>query len=524
MQIFETFISYRRSETLAEVQNIYHSLLNKGLSTFCDIYSLNNGRFDEGLKHYIDTCTNYILVLGERSLDRCVNDDDWLRFEIKEALDKKKNIICVFVGDFSFPKELPEDIDNIRFFNGIKYDFSYFNGFIDCLTSRFLTTSSQTTVSDATRDFVIIDNTVVKYVGTAPIVSIPEGVTSIAEGAFKDQTKITELNLPSTITKIMASAFERCINLTHVSLPTSLKSINKKAFFRCYNLSFVAFNDSLEEIGEEAFGFCTKIKTVNLGKDISIIDSSAFNNCNKLSYFFVSDENQYFSAIDGILYDKNKTKLIRCPEGYDCDLVNVYHSVEVLSPWCFSRCINIVDIILPRCLKKVLAFAFNDCHNLLSLTLGDEISEFDVSALNGWNESQRVVVSKRFNPLLKYNIDQKILEQVHTPETNSLDSEYVIIKTTFESREEAAEMAKMLLNNKYIASAQLSNLNVFYTWNNEFSNEDEVELSCITRGALYPKVEAFIKTHHSYECCQMLCIPVSNTSIEFGEWIKSQTI
>ena len=360
MQIFETFISYRRSETLAEVQNIYHSLLNKGLSTFCDIYSLNNGRFDEGLKHYIDTCTNYILVLGERSLDRCVNDDDWLRFEIKEALDKKKNIICVFVGDFSFPKELPEDIDNIRFFNGIKYDFSYFNGFIDCLTSRFLTTSSQTTLSDATRDFVIIDNTVVKYVGTAPIVSIPEGVTSIAEGAFKDQTKITELNLPSTITKIMASAFERCINLTHVSLPTSLKSINKKAFFRCYNLSFVAFNDTLEEIGEEAFGFCTKIKTVNLGKDISIIDSSAFNNCNKLSYFFVSDENQYFSAIDGILYDKNKTKLIRCPEGYDCDLVNVYHSVEVLSPWCFSRCINIVDIILPRCLKKPRPFLSNE--------------------------------------------------------------------------------------------------------------------------------------------------------------------
>ena len=457
-------------------------------------------------------------------MDRCENDDDWLRFEIREALEKNKNIVCVFVGDFGFPQVLPDDIDNIRFYNGIKYDFSYFNGFIDCLTSRFLTTSQKTSISNETRDFVIIDNTLVKYVGSAPIVNVPNGIISIGEGAFKDQTKITEINLPNTVTQIMSSAFERCINLTHISFPSSLKIIGVKAFFRCYNLSFIAFNEDLEEIGEDAFGFCTKIKTVNLGDRVSNIGYSAFNNCNKLSYFFVSEANQSYAAVDGILYDKNKSKLIRCPEGYDSDLVNVYTTVEILSPWCFSRCINVVDIILPRSLKKVLAFAFNDCHNILSLTLGDEISEFDVSALNGWNESQRVVVSKRFNPLIKYNIEKKILEAPTTQEGCSLESDFVIIKTTFESREEAAEMAKMLLSNKYIASAQLNDLNVFYTWNNEFSNEDEVELSCITQGFLYKKVETFIKSHHSYECCQLLCIPISNTSVEFGEWIKAQTI
>ena len=40
MQLFENFISYRRSETLPEVQNIYHALTAKGYSTFCDIYGL----------------------------------------------------------------------------------------------------------------------------------------------------------------------------------------------------------------------------------------------------------------------------------------------------------------------------------------------------------------------------------------------------------------------------------------------------------------------------------------------------
>jgi len=100
MQIFENFISYRRSDALAEVQNIYQGLLSKGFSTFCDIYSLNSGRFDDRLKDTIEKCSNYILVLKEHSLDRCSDEQDWLRFEIATALKKKKNIICVFFGRF----------------------------------------------------------------------------------------------------------------------------------------------------------------------------------------------------------------------------------------------------------------------------------------------------------------------------------------------------------------------------------------------------------------------------------------
>lgn len=63
MQMFEDFISYRQSDALAEVQNIYQGLLSKGFSTFCDIYSLNSGRFDDGLKGTIEKCSNSITLL-----------------------------------------------------------------------------------------------------------------------------------------------------------------------------------------------------------------------------------------------------------------------------------------------------------------------------------------------------------------------------------------------------------------------------------------------------------------------------
>ena len=81
----------------------------------------------------IDNCTNFILVLGANSLERCTDDSDWLYNEIKEALQRKKNIICVFTDDVQFPETLPEEIDDIRYQNGLKFDIFYFENFIDKL-------------------------------------------------------------------------------------------------------------------------------------------------------------------------------------------------------------------------------------------------------------------------------------------------------------------------------------------------------------------------------------------------------
>lgn len=524
MQIFDTFISYRRSDTLAEVQNIYHALLNEGISTFCDIYSLNSGRFDENLKFMLDNCSNYILVLKANSLDRCEDPEDWLRLEIEEALKKEKNIICVFIGDFQFPQRLPKEIDKIRFYNGVEYNYRYFQSFIDCLISRFLVHEDLVKNSNESRDFVICDGKLIKYVGLAAVVTIPNGVVSIGREAFKDQTQITDVHFNEGVEEIEDGGFERCINITHVTLPNGLKKIGKKAFSRCYNLAFVAFNDGLEWIDEEAFTFCEKLRMVKLGCQLRLISSSAFNNCDRLSSIFVDEENGSYVSEDGILYDKSMSCLIRCPEGYVNDLVVVPSSVRVLSEWCFSRCTNLVDVILPRGLKRVEKYAFNECFKILSLTLNDEIEEFDESALNGWTQCQRVVAGKKFSPLLRYTIERKLQSQIEKDCKDSLDgvTSFVVIKTTYESREEAANMARQLLSRHYIASAQLHGLNAFYTWNGELCNEDEIELSCITSGAMMDTVCEFIKEHHSYECCQIVCIPILKTSVEFEEWLKVQ--
>ena len=179
---YENFISYRRKDASIEVKNLYDALLKRGLSTFCDIYSMGSGKFNDELKEVIDRCTNFILVLGSNSLEKCIDETDWLYKEINEALEKKKNIICVFTTQgFEFPSTLPPQIDEIRFRNGLVFDIFYFDAFLDKLVSLFFVTKESRSESNDSRDFIIINDVLVKYVGYAQIVTIPQSVKSIGK-------------------------------------------------------------------------------------------------------------------------------------------------------------------------------------------------------------------------------------------------------------------------------------------------------------------------------------------------------
>ena len=80
-------------------------------------------------------------------------------------------------------------------------------------------------------------------------------------------------------------------------------------------------------------------------------------------------------------------------------------------------------------------------------------------------------------------------------------------------------MARMLLDKHLIVSGQISRLHSIYIWDEQINSEDEVELSCITTSRLYSEVEDFIKSNHSYEVCEILCVPIIKTTPEFADWI-----
>lgn len=522
MAVFENFISYRRSETTSEVEAIYSELQKRGYVTFCDVHSLKAGQIRQELISTIHNCTNFILVLSKHSLDKCKERNDWLKIEIREAFRLQKNIICVFVGNVEYPDNLPKDICKIKTLNYIRFDFVNFASFIDILINKFLVAEKSISCTNPTRDFIIEEDKLIKYVGTAPIVTIPDNISIIAENAFKDKTFITSITFSENVSEIQQNAFERCNKLSNVTFPNSLKIIRKRAFYRCYELAYISFNDEVEIIEEESFAFCTKVKIIQLGSHVKSIASSAFNGCAQLIHFLVDKKNDYYRDIEGILYTKDSKSLVRCGQNYESDVVDIPDTVENILPWAFAQCLSIVDISLPKKLKTVGKYAFRDCSRIQSLTLGNNITEFDVSAIDGWSSRQHILTGKKFNPRIDYEIQKKLSEYI-IPENSNIDDEFILIKVTFESEIEAISMGKMLSYNKLIGCAQIYPLNTIYMWDTKLCNENEYELSCITRRNLYLQVESFINNHHSYGLCQIIAVPVIHSSIRFGKWIESLT-
>lgn len=121
----EVFISYRRDGGEFIAKKLRDTLVKAHYHAFLDIEGLGSGNFNEHLLQAIDSCTDYILVLSKNSLDRCINDDDWVRREIEYAHSKGKHIITLVNKDFVFPESLPEsckfltgdDIERIEYEN-----------------------------------------------------------------------------------------------------------------------------------------------------------------------------------------------------------------------------------------------------------------------------------------------------------------------------------------------------------------------------------------------------------------------
>lgn len=119
---YDIFISYRRLDEHGNISGrdqarlIAKQLELEGYHPFFDYSEIKDNEFDKVILPAIENCKVFILVLTKDSLNRCKNEEDWVRKEIETALGVGCKIINV-TPDNSFngwPTVLPESLSAIR--------------------------------------------------------------------------------------------------------------------------------------------------------------------------------------------------------------------------------------------------------------------------------------------------------------------------------------------------------------------------------------------------------------------------
>lgn len=112
---YDIFISYRRADVGRETARaIQEKLENLRYKVFLDLNVLKDGTYEERIMAALDSAPVVLFILTPNSLDRCVNEDDWVRKELTTAIKAKKQLIPVNPDNKfkTVPEGIPEEIKN----------------------------------------------------------------------------------------------------------------------------------------------------------------------------------------------------------------------------------------------------------------------------------------------------------------------------------------------------------------------------------------------------------------------------
>ena len=234
-------------------------------------------------------------------------------------------------------------------------------------------------------------------------ITIPPGVTSIADLAFFRCSNLTSITIPASVTSIGIAAFAHCTKLTALTVDA-------------LNAKYSSFDGVLSDKDQTELIKCPGGKTGSLTIPASIIRFTdyALDDCSKLTEIIVDSHNASFRSLDGVLYNKDRTSLILCPRGkagnitFSSDVISIKENacigchnltsivVDLDNTWYSSMDGMLLskdkktligcpggktgNVIIPACVTSIGMESFCSCTKITSVTIPASITNIEYYA------------------------------------------------------------------------------------------------------------------------------------------------
>lgn len=223
-------------------------------------------------------------------------------------------------------------------------------------------------------------------------VFIYDPIIEIGNHAFAHKYTLLEITLPNSIQKIGDNSFLYCKNLELINNFDNVKEIGDYAFCRCECLNVSALPKKLVSLGSFAFSGCLLPEKIFIPKNVEKIKDGAFGDGSGITCFEVDKDNKFFCSENGVLFNKDKTKLIAFPSYSSIVNYTIPPSVKEVKGYAFYKCYNLSKVIISSNVTKIEEGAFKNS-GLTEITIPSSIRSIEKSTFENCFYLVNVIIS-----------------------------------------------------------------------------------------------------------------------------------
>lgn len=337
------------------------------------------------------TIPNSVTVIGDLSFSTCLD---------LESVNLPNRVISIGEGAFEYCHRLPDMITIPSSVTSIGE-----HAFFDCGLKRVTLKASAVMSKNYTEKSNLSDifgSLVIEYI-------LGDDITSIGDWAFYGCKNLTSVIIGNNIKSVGYHAFDDCPCLTEPMLSAYGFVHMPASYSGEYEVPI-----GTRTIADGAFAGCKELTKVTIPASVTFIGYHAFKNCPGLTEIHVAAANNNYCSVDGVLYNKSKTKLIAYPGSRqgeytlpstitsivdyafdDCSgLTNpVYNThvfarlpssypgkykipkqIKAIACGAFSGCYSLSEVTIPNSVTSIGDYAFAFCTDLASVTIPDSVT------------------------------------------------------------------------------------------------------------------------------------------------------
>ena len=246
-------------------------------------------------------------------------------------------------------------------------------------------------------------------------------VTQIGYGAFRNSQILRSIIIPGSITTIASNAFFDCNNIISIDIPDSVEYILGEPFRSCNSLEAINVDannpnynsvdgilytkdmrgllfyppgkecsefiipEGVSDIYKFAFSHCINLESIVIASTVSRIPYDAIMFCDNFKGVKVSEHNRTYDSIDGNLYSKDKSALLRLYYAGKDNSFDIPNGVVTIADYAMYLCERLTTISIPNTVSSIGKFAFCQA-GIKSVILPSSITYIGQKAFFGCNK------------------------------------------------------------------------------------------------------------------------------------------